>query len=87
MIDELKEELNVTWNDSDPRLERLLKEGKAALSELIDANLDFDNDDVVRGLLLSYCRYSYNSSIEYFEENFKTTILRLQLKSAVNTHA
>lgn len=35
-------------------------------------------------LLLDYCRYVYNNASEYFEENFKKEILRLQLMTGVS---
>lgn len=34
-------------------------------------------------LLLDYCRYAYSNALEYFEENFRAQILRLQLLEGV----
>jgi hypothetical protein len=38
-------------------------------------------------LLLDYCRYAYNNALEYFEENFRAQILRLQLLEGVKALA
>ena len=60
-------------------LARLIERGKKKLEELMGAALDFEDEGLARSLLFDYVRYAYNNASEYFEENFRFEILRLQL--------
>lgn len=85
MLEELKEELKITWPDEDSKLERILKSGKLYLeNDIAGTNLDFEKDESNKTLLFNYCRYCYYNTLEYFEENFRSQLVTLQLKSAVN---
>lgn len=83
MLEELKNYLKITWDSENIYLEDIINRGKEYLKDLTGTNLDFEVEGQARSLLLDYCRYYYNSAIEYFEENFQKEILRLQLKEAV----
>lgn len=63
-------------------LEKMI-EGKDKLENLTGTSLDFTLENSAKTLLLDYCRYSYNNALEYFEKNFESEILRLQLQEAV----
>lgn len=84
MIEKLKKYLSITWEDDDidNRLEELLEQSKTSLNSLIGVELDYE-DKELEELLFNRVRYAYNNSIEYFEENFKSEILRLQLQKGV----
>lgn len=85
MLQELKDYLKVTWDEEDSKIDRILQSGKDYLQEdIAGCEIDFNNNQSNKDLLFDYCRYSYNNASEYFEENFKNKLLRLQLKSAVN---
>lgn len=85
MLKELKDYLKITWDDEDSKLDRILQSGMEYLQDdIAGCELDFNSNQSNKDLLLDYCRYSYNNASEYFEENFKGKLLRLQLKSAVN---
>lgn len=85
MLEELKKELKITWNDEDSKLERILKSGKLYLeNDIVGTKLDFENNESNKTLLFNYCRYCYYNTLEYFEENFRSQLVTLQLKSAVN---
>lgn len=86
MLEDLKEHLKITWDDEDKKLNKLIQRGKDYLNDLAGVELDFESETSVKSLLLDYCRYSYNNATEYFEENFKRDLLRLQLKSAVSSY-
>ena len=86
MLQELKDYLRISWDDEDTLLEATIVKGKAYLEDITGVTLDFEQARE-KSLLLDYCRYSYNNASEYFEENFKSELLRLQLKSAVNDYA
>lgn len=86
MLQELKDYLRISWDDEDTLLEATIVKGKAYLEDITGVTLDLEQTRE-KSLLLDYCRYSYNNASEYFEENFKSELLRLQLKSAVNDYA
>lgn len=82
MLQEIKDHLKITWFDEDRAITDLINQGKAYLTGLVGANLDFTTG-LPRALLFNYCRYVYNNASEYFEENFSHEILRLQLQTGV----
>lgn len=81
MLEELKDYLRS--DDEDNTLNNLLKNGQDYINKLAGITLDFESNILAKTLLLDYCRYRYNNASEYFLENFKDDILRLQLESAV----
>lgn len=89
MLEELKNYLNITWDDvaTDNKLQGFIDDGKAYLKEVAGTDLDFDNDRFVKSLLKDYCRYAYNHSLELFEVNFKRSLLKLSIREGVKAHA
>lgn len=83
MLDAVKDYLKITWDDEDAAIQSMIERGKAYLNDLTGAELDFDVAGPPRSLLLDYCRYVYNNASEYFEENFASELLRLQLQMGV----
>ena len=79
LLDKVKEYLK---SGEDDELERIITRAKSRLNKLAGVLLDFDEPDTEQ-LLLDLCRYLYNNASEYFEENYKSEILRLQLDKAV----
>jgi YD repeat-containing protein len=84
MLEEVKKYLGVTWDDEDAKIQNIIDRGKKRLEGLTGGTLDFTSPGLPKDLLLNYCRYDYNNAVEYFEENFQTEILRLQLKTGVD---
>lgn len=87
MLDEVKEELKICWDDEDSRLEKIIARGKSYLQGETGTELDFEAEGQPKALLLNYCRYAYNNALEYFTVNFADEILTLQLKEAVKVNA
>lgn len=83
MLEAIKSYLKITWNDEDGAITGLINRGKAKLQELVGAELDFEQEGEARSLLFDFVRYAYNNASEYFEENFREEILRLQLMTGV----
>ena len=83
MLQAVKDYLKITWDDEDGSLQTIIERGKTYLNDLVGAELDFDVAGPPRSLLLDYCRYVYNNASEYFEENFASELLRLQLQMGV----
>ena len=84
MLEAVKNYLKITWDDEDANLQEIIDQGEAYLNELSGAELDYTQKGLARSLLFDYCRYVYNNASEYFEENFRREILRLQLKVGVS---
>lgn len=84
MLEAVKNYLKITWDDEDANLQEIIDQGEAYLNELTGAELDYTQKGLARSLLFDYCRYVYNNASEYFEENFRREILRLQLKVGVS---
>lgn len=87
LLDSLKSYLKITWNDEDGDLEKIITRAKDYLqNDIAGVTLDFEGDTSNNQILLDCCRYIYNNAFEYFEDCFKSQLLRLQLKCAVNTN-
>lgn len=91
MLEEVKKYLAITWNDdiTNTNVENSINEGKGYLQEIVGSSIDFDTDKIARALLKDYCRYVRNYSLEYFEVNFQSALIKLQLKyaSAIKTES
>ena len=83
MLEEVKNELRITWDDEDIRLQGLIERAKAYLNDLAGIELDFEEEGVPKDLLLARCRYVYNNAAEYFEDNFQSDIVRLQYQVGI----
>jgi len=81
MLEELKKNLKLTWNDEDDNLNRSIQAGKEYLEFIAGTTLDFESSFFNKDLLLNYCRYDYNNAIEYFEDNFSKKLTQLQIKN------
>lgn len=82
LLTAVKGYLRISWDDEDSGLNALITRGKDYLNNLTGAELDYTSG-LPLSLLLDFCRYSYNNASEYFEENFASEILRLQLQTGV----
>lgn len=83
LLDEVKDYLKITWEDEDTEVQRIIDRGQAYINELTGAESDYTKEGLARSLFFDYCRYAYNNATEFFEENFRTAILRLQLMTGV----
>lgn len=81
MLDELKNYLNISWQDEliDNKLTQLVNESKAVLNHLMGIDLDYEQDQEAKELLFNRVRYAYNNALDEFEKNFAQVILRKQL--------
>lgn len=85
LLKEVKDYLKITWDDeiTNSNIQKSIDEGKYRLQKLIGLEINFDKDLDSRSLLKDYCRYSRENALEYFEENFQSTILEIQLHYAI----
>lgn len=84
MLQEVKDYLKITWDDEDSTLNGCILRGKAHLNDLAGVELNFEEGGPPKALLLDYCRYAYNNALEYFEENFSSEILRMQIQAGIS---
>lgn len=85
MLEDIKKYLNISWEDGliDEKLKELINQSKTSIKALGGVEVDFDKDTIAKELLFNRVRYAYNNSLEYFEENFHSEILRWQLMKGV----
>ncbi|WP_299997607.1 hypothetical protein [uncultured Clostridium sp.] len=74
----LKNFLNIEFNESDKRLEDIIKNSIIVMRERIGANIDFLKDLSARLFFLNYCKYVYFGEDQIFFENYKDEYLRLR---------
>ena len=88
LLEELKDDLLITWEDEDTnrRLQNHITKSAAYLEELTGTSLDFSANTRARELLLERCRYQHNSATDEFEVNFDRELSRFILKEAVNAY-
>lgn len=79
MLQDLKNYLKITWDNEDDYLNKIISRGQAAIEDLVGSEVDFENNEPAKTLLLDYGRYYYNNAVEYFEENFISQIVRLRV--------
>ena len=84
MLPDVKSYLRISWDTDDELLTKTIERGKKHLNSLTGVTLDFTEEGDAKSLLLDYCRYCYNSALEYFDLNFSSQILRLQMEAAIN---
>lgn len=83
MLEDLKEYLQITWADEDADLLKLIERGEKYLCRLTGTSLIFTVEDMPKQLLLDYCRYSRNNALEFFQENFASDLLLLQIQEGI----
>ena len=85
---QVKRKLNVTWDDedTDARIEEIIE---SAIPDLIhrlgitDKNFDFSKSGVENNLLLNYCLYEWNHSLNEFFDNYAETIAQIRARNEV----
>ena len=77
LITEIRTEYQLPPYLSDTAITAYLREGEAALHQLVP-DADFDGDPVYRGLLKSYAYYAYMHAQHDYWNNYRATILTWQ---------
>lgn len=87
MLEDLKNYLNITWEDEDidKKLNNLIEESERSLNAIFGVDIDYSDNLEARELLFNRIRYAYNNALEYFETNFSKEILRISLLEGVNS--
>ncbi|MGL5869183.1 hypothetical protein [Clostridium chrysemydis] len=82
MLKELKEYLNITWDDFDSKLQNSIDASIEYLNYVSGTTLDFESSSFNKSLLFNRCRYDYNNALEYFEVNFQRELTQLQIMNS-----
>ena len=85
LLNEVKNYLNITWEDSelDSKLSSMIERGKAALSNSIGQGLDFENDTQAKTLLLNHVMYENSAILHEFYKDYKEEINTLHILERV----
>lgn len=80
MLDELKNYLDITWNDekTDSKLSGILRRAESIISSYAGVTLDFELNSSEKQLLFDCCRYIYNNALEDFGKNFHSELVMLR---------
>lgn len=87
LLEDVKADLDITWDTEDETIKKIIGRSMKKLTSLTGTIMNFDEEGEPKTLLLNCCRYDYNKALEYFETNFRSEILRLQLQEAVKANA
>lgn len=76
----IKNYLNITWEDTetDKKIQNIIELGKSYLNNVVSRELDYSSGKPLE-LLIAYCRYSFNESLEDFSKNFQHELICLQI--------
>lgn len=88
LLNDVKNELGVTWQDeaTDNLYRGLIARATAYLDGKGGAVLDYDDDDMPRALMIEYVRYARDAALDVFENNYLSMILALQHRGAVDAY-
>ncbi|PGR01345.1 hypothetical protein [Priestia megaterium] len=83
LLQEFKDRMHFTHNSEDSNLQKLLSFSISAITRRVGA-FDIDENEGARELVLERTRYAYNDALEYFDKNFESEILSVQLENALS---
>lgn len=84
MFEEVKNYLNITWNDTDTdiKIKGIIERAKSKLNEFAGESIDFDSVPHIKQLLFDCCRYIYYNAYEDFKINFRDDLIMLRAEYA-----
>lgn len=87
LLEGILNELDITFHDEEfeKKIARILKRGKAYISDKYGKEIDFEKDDMAMELLVSYCRYGRSNAIEQFKHDFASELTALALRGAMDS--
>ncbi len=88
ILADVKNHLNITWDDSatDDKLRGLIAAATVYLDGKGGTALDYDADGLPRMLMMEFVRYARDEALDVFENNYMTLILAMQNERAVNAY-
>lgn len=86
LLEEVKENLFVTWKENDKQIKIIILKSMNYLQSKVSQILtieDFSSYDIEHTLLIERCRYDWNNVLNEFEKNFASEILAFIQKYAL----
>lgn len=86
LLEAVKSELDIYWDDDDTRLSRYISSSYRWLINFNDdVDVVFDESSLEFDLITQRARYQYHNAVELFEQNYVQLINKLTLKYALET--
>lgn len=88
LIELLRNELNITWDDNETsiKLSRIVRNATSSLNYKIGADIDYSESGQEQELLITYCVYLYNNVSNEFDANYFNDIMQLRHKYEVKQY-
>ncbi|EOT42604.1 hypothetical protein ACVN9X_03160 [Enterococcus dispar] len=86
LLEEVKDNLFVTWKDNDDQIKIIILKSMNYLQSKVSQKLTievFSGYDIEHTLLIERCRYDWNNALNEFEKNFASEILAYIQKYAL----
>ncbi|MGN1231709.1 MAG: hypothetical protein ACI4TP_07395 [Anaerotignum sp.] len=89
LLADVKNHLNITWDDSatDNKIRGLIASATVYLDGKGGTVLDYDADGLPRMLMMEFVRYARDEALDVFENNYMSLILSMQNEMAVMNYA
>ena len=89
LLSDVKNYLNITWDDeaTDTKVSGLIASGMMYLNAKYGVEADYTADGMPRTLLMEYVRYSRDSALDVFENNYQALLLGMQNERLVSAYA
>lgn len=89
LLEDVRNYNDITYADSeaDRKLWGIICRGRKRLDDIAGSAQDYKEDGLPRSLLFDYVRYFRNGAGEYFEKNFISELLSLELDGEVSDYA
>ena len=86
LLADVKNYLNITWDDdaTDNKVRGMIAAGAAYLDKKLGQPADNEADGLPRSLLFDYVRYTRDSALDVFENNYQSLILAAQHERLVS---
>lgn len=86
LLQDIKADLDIRWNDSvtDRKYLNYIKDGMRYLNGKYGGKADYLREGLPRTLLFEYVRYRRDSALDVFENNFTAEITSMQIRKALN---
>lgn len=88
LLADVKNYLDITWSDdaTDTKISGIIASGIQYLRTKGGGCVDFEGDMIANQLLKDYVRYSRDSALDVFENNYRSMILMLQIGRKVDAY-
>ena len=80
LIELLRNELYITWEDTDTdlKLARIISNAIPTLNYKLGANIDYSVEGQEQELFIAYCVYAYNGCLNQFDEAYQNNIAQIR---------